>query len=81
MFERGSLDPEGVGVAQEKRIAPDRVKRALDGSPLIEELLPLVRNDDLRGLAAGEMRFDLIGQPWTLTIARSTPFASRRSRL
>src|ERR1700722_16529989 len=57
------FDPEGVGVADEERIAADQRQRALDPAALVEELRPLVRNDDLWRPAFGEVGLNLVGEP------------------
>ena len=63
MFERGpSIQKESV-LHKRNGSRSDRRQRALDAAALVEELRPLVGDEDLRRFAAREMRLDLIGVP------------------
>ena len=57
------VDPERVGVADEKRLAAEFVEHLDDAAALIEQQVALVRNFDARRLPVAQMIFDLVGEP------------------
>src|SRR6516162_9415937 len=55
-----SFDPKCVAVAQKERITADERKRALNAAALVKKSRPFIRDHNLRRIAIGEMRLDLI---------------------
>ena len=63
MLERGPSIQNASVLQMRNGLCADQRQDALDPAALVEKLAALVRNDDPRTLAIGEMRFDPVGEP------------------
>ena len=57
------VDPQGVGIADEKRFSCKFMQHLDDAAALVEQQLPLIRNFYARRSAALHVVLDLVGQP------------------
>ena len=79
MFERGP-SIQKASVLHRRNGSGPRAASALDAAALIEELGPLVRDDDLWPAARGKMRLDLVGKPMDIDDRASRPRSRRAGR-
>ena len=67
------LDPEGIGVEAQDRVAGDQRQHLLQAAAGLEQSLPLVRDDHLRAAPPAQMRLDEVGEVMDVDDRRPDP--------